>query len=362
MQTPSVLPWIFLGLACHGAPSPRSRPGRATQAEHEPAPLHHESEVHLGRIRQLTFGGENAEGYFNSAGDRIVFQARKGSTGYDCDQIFEMDLASRATRLVSTGRGKTTCAYYLAGDRRILYSSTHLSGPDCPPEPSRARGYVWSIHPAYDIFSVGTDGSSDLVRMTDTPGYDAEATYCVAIDRLVFTSVRDGDLELYSMRPDGSDIRRLTHRLGYDGGAFFSRDGRKIVWRAHYPSTAEAKKEFLDLLGRGLVRPSKMEIWIAEADGGKPRQLTENGRANFAPYFFPSGNRVIFASNMTGSPRMFHLYAIDTETREIERITYSSRFNSFPMFSPDGKYLVFASNRNNSRPGETNLFLAEWRD
>ena len=348
--------------------SPATQPA-AGQARHEaagkrvPAPLHDPRERHLTEIRQLTFSGENAEGYFDATGKKLVFQARKGDTGYDCDQIFEFDLESGKRQRISTGKGRTTCAYYHAGNRRILYASTHLAGAGCPPEPSRAHGYVWPLYKSFDIFSVSREDPKDLIRLTDTPGYDAEATVCPANGRIIFTSVRDGDIELYSMNDQGKNVHRLTHRLGYDGGAFYSNDGKQIVWRAMYPETDKAKADYKELLSRGLVRPTTLELWVAKADGSDAKQLTHNGRANFAPYFFPDAKRVIWAGNLDPEkPRDFHLYAIRTDGTGQERITFSSRFNSFAMFSPDGKYLVFASNRANKKVGDTNLFLAKWVD
>lgn len=338
-------------------PSAGHRPFR----KHVVTPLHDPREVHLGNIQQLTFGGENAEGYFNSDGTKFVFQARGGNTGFDCDQIFEYDLASKKTRLISTGKGRTTCAYYHDADKRILYASTHLASKNCPPEPDRSHGYVWPLYASYDIFSCPTDAPSQLKRLTKTPGYDAEATTCYANNRIVFTSTRDGDIELYSMNGDGSDVRRLTNRIGYDGGAFFSADGEWLVWRAYEPKGAEEIREYKKLLGQGLVKPSQMEIFVAKKDGSDAKQITSNGKANFAPFFFPDAKRILFASNLEGG-YTFNIYAIDRNGKNQEQITYSSVFNSFPMFSPDGKYLIFASNRANKKAGETNLFLAEWVD
>ncbi len=326
-----------------------------------PAPLHDPREKHLVHIRQLSFGGENAEAYFNEDGTKFTFQKRKGNTGFQCDQIFEFDLKTGKSRLVSTGKGRTTCAYYTKGGRRILYSSTHLAGPNCPPEPDRSHGYVWPIYASFDIFSVAVNNPKDLVRITHNPGYDAEATVCYKTGKVLFTSLRNGDLDLYVMNPDGSEVKRITHKLGYDGGGFFSPSGKSIVWRGHHPTTAKDKEDYRALLAKNLVRPTRMDLFVSDARGKNIRQLTNNGKANFAPYFHPDEKRIIFASNID-SPRTFQIYSIDIATKKIERITYSSRFNSFPMFSPDGKYLIFSSNRNNAKRGDTNLFLAEWKD
>ena len=303
-------------------------------------------EVRLANIEQLTFGGENAEAYWSWGGDALVMQATKRDG--ECDQIYRIDLARRTETLVSVEGGRTTCAYFLPGDEWILYSSTHLASPDCPPPPDRSQGYVWPIYAAYEIFKRPVAGG-ELVRLTDNPGYDAEAT--VGPDgTIVFTSLRDGDLDIYTMDSDGGNLRRLTDRLGYDGGAFFSPDGSRICYRAHHPTAEEEKAEYVALLERGLVRPSRMEIWVMDADGSNKRQLTDNGAANFAPFFHPSGEKVLFSSNLADpGGRNFDIFMIDLQGENLERITYEETFDGFPMFSPDGRRLVFCSNRNNER-------------
>lgn len=316
-------------------------------------------EPHFKRVSQLTFGGENAEAYFDETGARLIFQATPPGEG--CDQIYTMNLDGSAKRRVSTGLGRTTCSYFIPGTRRILFSSTHAVSPACPPPPDRSRGYVWPLYD-YDIYAADEDGSS-LVNITNSPGYDAEATTSADGSRIVFTSSRDGDLELYSMRPDGGDLKRLTHHVGYDGGAFYSADGRQIVYRASLPDTPEEITEYRSLLAKGLVRPSRMEIFVMNADGSNPRQVTDNGAANFAPFFHPDGKRIIFSSNLADPKgRNFDLYMIRVDGTGLERITTNETFDGFPMFSPDGKVLAFASNRNDAHPGETNIFLAEWKD
>jgi Tol biopolymer transport system component len=315
-------------------------------------------EKHLSNIRQLTFGGENAEGYFSFDERRLIFQSTRDS--FLCDQEYIMDLAGGTVRLVSTGKGRTTCGYFFPGDRKILFSSTHHLLATCPPPPDYSKGYVWAVYPQYDIFTANADGS-DLRRLTTTPGYDAEATISPTGDKIVFTSVRNGDLDLYSMNLDGSHVVRLTNELGYDGGAFYSWDGKRIVYRAwHYTDTAEAGA-YRALLERGLVRPTRMEIFVMNADGTEKRQITNNGAANFAPFFDPDNRRIIFASNV-GDPggRNFDLYLINIDGTGLERVTYNETFDGFPMFTHDGKKLVFASNRNGKIRGETNLFIADW--
>lgn len=321
--------------------------------------LRHEKEVRLANIRQLTFGGENAEGYFDWAGERLVFQSTRPP--YQCDQIFVIDLDSGKTQLVSTGKGRTTCAYFLPDGERIVYASTHLDGPGCPPKPSYRHGYVWPLYASYDIFLARVSDGKVLKRLTTNPEYDAEATIAPDGSRIVFTSKRDGDLDIYSMKPDGSDMKRLTHKVGYDGGPFFSPDSKKIVYRAHHPETDKERADYQRLLGKNMIRPSRLDIWVMDADGSNKIRLTSNGAANFCPFFHPSGKKVIFASNLENPKgRNFDLYMINLDGTGLERVTHHADFDGFPMFSPDGKRLVWASNRNNKKKGETNLFIADW--
>jgi Tol biopolymer transport system component len=264
--------------------------------------------------------------------------------------------------LVSTGRGRTTCSYFFPAGDRILYSSTHLDDPDCPPDPDFSQGYVWGLYPSYDVFVADRDGRN-LRQLTDTWRYDAEATISRDGQKIVFTSLRSGDLEIYSMNADGTDVTQLTDELGYDGGPFFSYDGTKIVYRAFHPKTDKEREDYLQLLAEDQIRPSELEIFVMDADGSNKRQLTDNGAANFAPYFFPDGQRVIFVSNMhePGS-RNFDLYTINLDGTGLERITYHEEFDGFPMFNSDGSKLVWGSNRYNANPGDTNIFIADWVD
>ena len=358
-----VLLLAFLGAALAvsgcggGAGDEPPASGAGAEAIPEPDTLRIPGEVHFKNVRQLTFGGENAEAYFSPDGRELVFQATVPP--YECDQIFRMPATGGQRTLVSTGEGRTTCAYFLPDSASIIYASTHLASPDCPPRPDFSQGYVWAIYPSYDLF-VRTPADS-LIRFTSTEGYDAEATVSPRGDKIVFTSTRDGDLELYTVNVDGTGLKRLTRRLGYDGGAFFSPDGREIVFRAQYPATPEAEKDYRDLLARNLIRPGELNLYVMNADGTNQRTVLENGAANFAPYFFPDGERIIFCSNL-GDPsgRNFDLYSIHKDGSGLERITYNETFDGFPMFSPDGRHLVFASNRFNRAPHETNIFIAEW--
>ncbi|HEX8746439.1 MAG TPA: hypothetical protein VF717_04510 [Pyrinomonadaceae bacterium] len=331
--------------------------GRGT-AQDSNDPLTLPAEKHLRNVRQLTFGGENAEAYFSGDGLSLIFQSKRD--GRECDQIYTMRTDGSGTRLISTGKGRTTCSYFFPRRDRILYSSTHEGGEGCPPAPDFSRGYVWAIYPSYDIFSARPDGT-DLKRLTSTPGYDAEATISADGRKIVFTSVRDGDLDIYTMDASGRNVKRLTTELGYDGGPFFSRDGRQIVYRAFHPKTEGEVARYKQRLAENLIEPNVFEIWVMNADGTNKRQVTNLKAASFAPYFFHEGRRIIFASNM-GDPkgRNFDLYMINADGKGLERITYNETFDGFPMFSPDGKRLVFASNRNAKTRGETNVFIADW--
>ncbi len=346
--------------ACGSTPiAAPSAPEAAEQASFPISRPADPRERHLANLRQLTDGGENAEAYFSFDGTQLIFQSTR--VPYQCDQIFAMDLLGRNVRLLSRGLGRTTCSYFYPDGRRFLYASTHAGNPACPPPPDRSQGYVWPLDPNYEIYSASLTDSSPI-PLTRSPGYDAEATISPRGDRIVFTSSRDGDLELYTMNLDGSGVRRVTHTPGYDGGAFFSPDGEKIVWRASRPQ-GEGLEDYRRLLAQGLIRPSRLEIFVADADGSNVRQLTANGMANFAPFFHPSGEKIIFCSNLAEPDRRnFDLFLIDLDGDNLERVTYFDDFDGFPMFSPDGTTLVFGSNRFNSKPFETNVFLADWVD
>ncbi|MCO6440264.1 MAG: PD40 domain-containing protein [Nitrococcus mobilis] len=336
--------------------------GVTARAAHEPAPteqtLHYPGEKHFQHIRQLTFGGQNAEAYFSFDGTELIFQSTRD--GRECDAIYRMDIQGHHVRMVSSGNGTTTCSFIAPDDRSIIYASTHLAGERCPAKPDHSQDYVWPVYPSYDIFRAGPEGG-DPVRLTDTPGYDAEGVYSPLGEKIVFTSVRTGDLELFMMNPDGSGVEQLTDQPGYDGGAFFSRDGQWLVWRASRPQ-GKALEDYRRLLRQGLVRPGRLEIYIMNLNKRKPIQLTDNGAANFAPYWHPDGRHIVFSSNMRDpSGRNFDLYLMDVETRALEQLTYYPGFDGFPMFSHDGKKLVFASNRNGSVAGETNVFIVDWK-
>ena len=315
-------------------------------------------EKHLANLKQLTFGGENAEAYFDGTGKLLTLQSKRDN--YDCDRIFVMGVDGSNVRQVSPKGGVTTCSFFAPDDGRLIFSSTYLVDDSCPPKPSYSKGYVWPLYKGYDVFSVKPDGT-DLKRLTDAPGYDAEAVYAPDGSKILFTSARDGDLELYTMNPDGSKPTRLTNEVGYDGGAFFSSDSKRIVYRAHHPATPEALADYKQLLSEGLIRPTTLEIFVMNADGTGKRQITHNGAANFCPYFHPNGRQIIFVSNMDDpKKRNFEIYLINLDGTGLERVTYNETFDGFPMFNKDGTRLVFCSNRHGSRTGETNTFIADW--
>ncbi|MAE70070.1 MAG: hypothetical protein CME06_06335 [Gemmatimonadetes bacterium] len=353
------------GASLSGGSGSRAHARRHQYAPHTSAPVYHAKEVHLRNIRQLTFGGENAEAYFSPDGESLIYQtttrAEKEAGG--CDRIYIYDIATGRRRAISEGLGRTTCGYFdWPEGKRVIYASTRSGGSECPPVPDHSQGYVWPLYPSYDLYSRNTDGSDDPAPLAAAPGYDAEATWCHQGGRIVFTSTRDGDIELYSMAEDGSELRRLTFEPGYDGGAFFNTDCTKIVFRASRP-TGAALHDYRRLLSSDLVRPSHLEIYVMDADGGNPTTLTDDGAASFGPYFHPSGDEVIYSSNRgSEGGREFDLYMVALEGGEPERITFAAGFDGFPMFSPDGRSLIWGSNRNNELRGETNLFLADWVD
>jgi TolB protein len=328
-------------------------------AKQSPAPAASE-EKHLRNIRQLTFGGQNAEAYFSADGKKLIFQSTHGDVR--CDQIFTMNIDGSDVRLVSTGKGRTTCSYFYPDGKKILYASTHLGSPDCPPKPDYSQGYVWPVYPTYDIFTANPDGS-DPKQLTNTSGYDAEAVISSDGKKIVFTSLRNGDLDVYTMDADGKNVKQLTHELGYDGGPAFSPDGQLIVYRAHHPQTVQEISDYKELLKRNLIRPTYLELWLMKSDGSDKHQITNLGAASFAPAFFPDGKHIIFSSNVgsTGGMGNFELYSIDLEGKNLERITFTEGFDGFPMFSPDGKKLVWISGRNAKVQHETNVFIAEWQ-
>ena len=318
-----------------------------------------DGEKHFANIRQLTFGGQNAEAYFSHDGSRLIFQSTRN--GLSCDAIFTMNTDGSNLKMVSSGKGTTSCGFIAPDDSYLIYASTHLNDADCPEKPDMSGGYVWGVYPSFDIFRADPDGGN-LVRLTESNGYDAEGVISPQGDKILFTSLRTGDLELFMMDIDGKNVEQLTDQAGYDGGGFFSYDGKSIVWRASRPAGQELE-EYQALLKENLIRPGKLEIYMMNLKDRQPIKLTDNGAANFGPYFHPNGRKIIFSSNLSDPKgRNFDLYLVDVSSIEIERITYNETFDAFPMFSHDGQKLVFASNRDNKEKGETNIFIADWVD
>jgi Tol biopolymer transport system component len=329
----------------------------------------YEGETNLKNLTQLTFGGNNAEAYFSFDDSKLVFQADYKEWGVECDQIFYMTakgFAGEKPQMLSTGLGRTTCSYFLPGNEEIIYSSTHLGGEKCPEAPRSVNGkYVWPIFENFDIFVADLEGNIKR-QLTNEPGYDAEPTVSPDGKKIVFTSMRSGDLELYTMDIDGSNVQQVTDELGYDGGAFFSPDSKKLIFRASRPKTEEEVKTYKDFLAQGLVQPTNMEIFVCNVDGSELTQITDLGGANWAPYFHPSGEKLLFASNHhslggEGRPK-FNLFMINLDGTGLKQITHDTVFDAFPMFSFDGKKLVFSSNRNNGGTYDTNVFIADWVD
>ncbi len=332
----------------------------------EPGPIQYEKEKHLKNIHQLTYGGNNAEAYWSPNGHELIFQSDNGRWGVGCDQIFVLDVEAKADsskrKLVSTGKGRTTCSWFMPNGKSFIYASTHEGGESCPPPAPNTGKYVWPLYSSYDIFIANMQGEIEK-QMTDVPRYDAEATVSPKGDKIIFTSLRNGDLDLYTMNMDGTEVKQITFDLGYDGGACFSPDGKKIVWRASRPRTKEEITAYKSLLEQDMVEPSNLEIWVADADGSNAHQVTNLGNANWAPTFTPNGQKILFCSNHASTRGFpFNLFLVNLDGSALEQVTFDTEFDSFPMFSPDGKYLVFCSNRHNGRTRDTNIFIAEWVD
>src|SRR5579864_6619283 len=356
----------------------RQAPGTNAQTNQSAAQAHalqYSGEKHLANIRQLTFGGQSAEAYFSADDKYLTFQHQGQffdprthspvGPNIPCDQIFTIpvdtpDGKPATPKMLSNGKGRTTCSYFFPSGDRMLYSSTFAANPACPPPPDYSLGYVWPIYDTYSIYTAKRDGSD--IRLLTKGGYNAESTVTRDGKHIVFTSTRNGDLDIFSMDADGSNVKQLTHELGYDGGPFWSYDGTKIVYRAEHPKTPAQIQDYKALYARGLIRPGNLELWVMNADGSGKYQVTHNGAANFAPYWFPDGKRIVFASNLgnTKDPAGFDLYLIKEDGTGLERITTYPGFDAFPMFSSDGKRLVWASNRNGTVEHETNIFIADW--
>jgi len=338
----------------------------AAKSDLNPETLTYPNEKHITNLKQLTFGGDNAEAYFSFDNKNLVFQATNKKWGVECDQIYTMSIDGHGDappKMISTGKGRTTCSYYMPGNQEIIFSSTHHNDEACPKIPRSIDGkYVWGVSEGYDIFIADLDGNIKK-QLTDSPGYDAEPTISPDGKKIVFTSTRSGDLELWTMDIDGSNVKQVTTGLGYDGGAFFSPDSKQLIFRSSRPQEEQAKKDYKDLLSRGLVQPTDMELYVCNVDGSNLRQITKLGGANWAPFFHPSGKKIVFSSNHhsrgKGRPQ-FNLFSINIDGTDVQQLTFDTIFDAFPMFSPDGKKLVFSSNRNNGGTRDTNVFIADW--
>ena len=347
---------------CHRGPSSAAASAgsaRSTTANVAAPVTPEPGESHLTNIRRLTNGGENAEAYFSHDGRWLTFQSTRD--GRTCDQQYVMRTDGSGVRRISNGAGKTTCGYFFNGDRQLFFASTHAHGAACPPRPDPSQGYVWGLD-KFDIYTIDRDGTT-LRRLTHNDVYTAEGTLSPDGRTIVFTSLKDGDLDIYTMNVDGSNVRRLTTTPGYDGGPFFSPDGKRIVYRAYHPTDTTELRTYQNLLRQELVRPNKMEIWVMNADGSDQHQVTSLGGANFAPFFTPDGRRIIFSSNYKNPrSRNFDLYLVNADGTGLEQVTTNPDFDGFPQFSPDGRQLVWASNRFDAKPGETNIFIADWKN
>lgn len=369
-RTLVVLAAAFAVAACqNGASDEHHGDADASSGATQEQTVHYDNEVHFQNVQQLTDGGDNAEAYFSFDGNHLVFQSNAEKWGLQCDQIFtfnwrEDNILDGPPQRISTGLGRTTCSYFMPGDTTIIYASTHMGDDACPHVPVRDEGapYVWPIYPDFDIFIADLKGNI-LDTIISGPGYDAEPTVSPDGTKIVFTSTRSGDLELYVCDIDGSNIVQVTSDLGYDGGAFFSPDSKQLIFRSSRPKTEEEVAKYKGLLAEDLVEPTDMELFICNIDGTELRQITNLGQANWAPFFHPSGQKVVFSSNHhseKGYP--FNLFMINVDGTELKQITFDNVFDSFPMFSPDGTKLVFGSNRNNGGTHATNLFITDWID
>jgi Tol biopolymer transport system component len=325
-------------------------------------------EQHFKNIQQLTFGGDNAEAYFSFDGKWLIFQKTYAKEGIPCDQMYIAKVPTKTgekftPKLVSTGKGRTTCGAFMKDGKHIIYASTHLGSSDCPPIPDRSKygnKYIWPLYDSYDIFMADLNGKI-VKQLTSSKGYDAEATLSPDGKKMLYTSTKDGDIDMYVMDLKTGKEIKVTNLMGYDGGGWFSPDGKKLIWRASRPKTEAEIKEYKELLAQGLVAPTNMEVWIANADGTNAKQVSSFGQANWAPAYMPDNKRIIFASNheyKRGFP--FNLYTMNEDGTNLTKVSRDKGFDAFPMFSPNGKKIVFCSNRNNGGTRDTNIFIADW--
>ena len=368
-----VLTLVAVALAAAGGAGPAE--GAQSRGDEE------NESLLLSRTRQLTFEGPRAgEGYFSPDGTHMTLQSER-EPGNPFYQIYDLDLTTGDTRRISPGYGKTTCSFFQPGTGAIIFSSTHHDPKSLQYQQEeldfRASGqerrYAWDYDPEMDVYlapgpavrAAAPDGEVDpesLLRLTDAPGYDAEASVSPDGDWIVFASNRQAYerelteeearllefdpayfAEIYVMRADGSEQRRLTDVPGYDGGPFFFQDGSRIVWRRFTED--------------GLMA----DVWTMNPDGSDQRRITEFGSLSWAPYLHPSGEYIFFASNKLGFTN-FEVFIVDTEgTKEPVRVTATDGFDGLPVPSPDGSVLAWTSSRHgDGGRGSGQIFIADW--
>uniref|UniRef100_A0A914Z663 Uncharacterized protein n=1 Tax=Panagrolaimus superbus TaxID=310955 RepID=A0A914Z663_9BILA len=349
-----------------------------------------EGEKHLQNIRQLTFTGQNAEGYFAFQSNSIVYQAAGGDYGSQCDGIYRLnynpDSEDITPQRLSTGLGSCTCSYLMPDDKRAIFASTFLeanpakiSDPKlgtcnekkCQSQQAQTdpilkqlcnTSYTWDLHPSYDIFLVDEYGNF-LERITDSPGYDAEGAISPDGKLMVFTSIRSGDPEIWIYNFETKKFKQITHDLGYDGGPFFSPDGKKIGFRASRPQTPAEISKYKQLLSYNLVEPNLMELYTINVDGSGIRRINKLGNSNWSPFYLNDNRRIVFSSNMGQQTfGIFNLYVINDDGTGLEQVTNSNGFEAFPMMSRDGRFLIWGSSRGAKASTDLNLFIAQWID
>ncbi|MBX3096176.1 MAG: PD40 domain-containing protein [Fimbriimonadaceae bacterium] len=315
-------------------------------------------ETHLTNVRQLTFGGQNAEAYWSADGEWITYQTRQD--GFPDEQIFRMRADGSDKTLVSTGKGRCTCSYFSPDGKQIYFSSTHEKNEGAQPPVDMSQGYVWRVNEQFSLFRRQLD-TGEITRVIEKNEYVAETTIDPQGRYMVFTGAFDGDLEIYRAQLDGSGITRLTNEVGYDGGPFVSWDGNKIVYRRDELESEAEVADYKRLLAQHLVRPGRLDVWMMDSDGTNKQRVTNLDGASFAPFIHPNGRQIIFSSNFHDPKgREFDLFLINTDGTGLQQLTFTPEFDGFPMFSKDGKKLLWASNRFGSVAGETNIFVADW--
>ena len=313
----------------------------------------------IADVQQLTFEGDNGEGYLNQEETQVVFQSKRD--GNDCDKLYLVDIDGKNLKEFPLRDGAFTCAHYALDNEFIFFSSTMKDGPECPeiykhPNP---RKYIWPLR-NYEIYK--WDGNT-ATQLTNAPGYNAETTTHPTERKVIFTSMREGDIDLYEMDYDGENVKRITTELGYDGGAFYSPDGNSIVWRAWYPSNDAEREKWSINLDNRYIDAVPLDIYIASRDGSNKQRLTDNGATNWSPSWHPNGKHIVFSSNMddwredyNAFGSNFELYMIEIETLKLTRLTDNDTFDSFPVISKKGK-IIFSSNRNAKNARQTNIFV-----